>query len=64
MAHRNKTIRRMTPVAHKVAHLQQELDKISRRLGNLLDELQMVEIEAKVFRRQVEHQRCLALILT
>ncbi len=47
MAYRKKTLRRMSPTARKVARLAGELDSISRRLKNLIPELQQLELASQ-----------------
>ena len=43
MALRSKTLRKMSPVARKVARLAGEADSVGRRLKNLLVEIQELE---------------------
>jgi len=47
MAYRKKTLRTMSPTARKVARLIGELDSVSRRLKNLVPELQLLDFQAK-----------------
>ncbi len=50
MAYRKKTLRSMSPVTRKVARLIGELDSVSRRLKNLVPELQHIETESQALR--------------
>ena len=47
MAYRKKTLRTMSPVTRKVARLAGELDSVSRRLKNLIPELQRLELDSR-----------------
>ena len=47
MALRKKTLRRMSPVARKLARLIGELDSVSRRAKNLLAEVQRLELDSQ-----------------
>ena len=47
MAYRKKTLRSMSPTTRKVARLIGELDSVSRRLKNLIPELQRQELDSK-----------------
>lgn len=47
MAYRKKTLRRMSPTARKVARLAGELDSVTRRLKNLVPELQQLDLDSK-----------------
>ena len=47
MAYRKRTLRVMSPTARKVARLIGELDSVSRRLKNLVPELQELDFERK-----------------
>lgn len=47
MAYRKKSLRKMSPTARKVARLAGELDSVSRRLKNLIPELQQIELDSK-----------------
>ena len=47
MAYRKKTLRTMSPTARKVARLAGELESVSRRLKNLVPELQKLDFESK-----------------
>jgi len=47
MAYRKKTLRIMSPTARKVARLTGELDSISRRLKNLIPELQELDLDSR-----------------
>ena len=55
MAFKKRTLRRMSPTARKVARLAGELDSISRRLKNLLPELQSLDIDSKA----LEHAKAI-----
>lgn len=46
MAYRKRTLRTMSPTARKVARLIGELDSISRRLKNLMPELQRLDLDS------------------
>ena len=50
MAYRKKTLRSMSPVTRKVARLIGELDSISRRLKNIIPELQRLELDSRALR--------------
>jgi len=47
MAYRKKTLRSMSPTTRKVARLIGELDSVSRRLNNIIPELQRLELDSK-----------------
>ncbi len=47
MAYRKKTLRSMPPTARKVARLIGELDSVSRRLKNLIPELQRLDLDSQ-----------------
>ena len=47
MAMRKKTLRRLSPTARKVARLAGELDSVSRRLKNLIPDLQRLDLDSK-----------------
>lgn len=47
MAYRKRTLRRLPPRTRKVARLVGELDSVSRRLKNLLGEIESLEIDSK-----------------
>ena len=47
MTYRKKTLRTMSPTARKVARLCGELDSVSRRLKNLIPDLQRQESDSK-----------------
>lgn len=59
MAYRSKTIRRMPPKTRKLARLIGDLDSVSRRLKNMLPEIQTAEMferaEAKRKAQQKHH---------
>jgi len=50
MAYRKRTLRVMSPTARKVARLIGELDSVSRRLKNLVPELQELDFERKALK--------------
>ena len=50
MAYRKKTLRSMSPVTRKVARLIGELDSVSRRLKNLIPEIQRIELDSQALR--------------
>ena len=47
MSYRKSTLRTMPPTARQVARLIGELDSISRRLKNLMPELQRIEFDSQ-----------------
>ena len=47
MAYRKKTLRRMSPTARKVARLAGELDSVTRRLKNLVPDLQRLDLDSQ-----------------
>lgn len=47
MAYRKKTLRTMSPTARKVARLAGELESVSRRLKNLVPDLQRLDLESQ-----------------
>jgi len=47
MAYRKKTLRTMSPTARKVARLIGELDSVSRRLKNLIPDLQRLDLDSR-----------------
>jgi len=51
MAYRKKTLRRMSPTVRRVARLAGDLDSVSRRLKNLIPELQQLEIDSKALKK-------------
>ena len=50
MAYRKRTLRSMSPTTRKVARLIGEVDSISRRLKNIIPELQRLELDSKALR--------------
>jgi hypothetical protein len=50
MAYKKRTLRRMSPTARKVARLAGELSSISRRLKNLIPELQFLDADSTALR--------------
>jgi len=50
MAYRKRTLRVMSPTARKVARLIGELDSVSRRLKNLIPDLQRLDFESKALK--------------
>jgi len=58
MAFRKKTLRLMSPTARKVARLCGELDSVSRRLHNLIPDLQRLDLESRALfnKRTYEEQ--------
>lgn len=50
MAFRNRTLRRMSPVARKLARLAGEADSLGRRLKNLVEEVRDVEFQASALK--------------
>jgi hypothetical protein len=51
MAYRKRTLRSMLPVTRKVARLAGELDSTSRRLKNLIPELQRLELDSRALEK-------------
>jgi len=51
MAYRKKTLRSMSPVTRKTARLAGELDSVSRRLKNLIPELQQLELDSRALKQ-------------
>ena len=47
MAYRKRTLRTMSPTARKVARLVGELESVSKRLKNLIPDLQRLELDSK-----------------
>jgi len=47
MAYRKKTLRTMSPTARKVARLTGELESVSRRLKNLIPDLQRLDLDSR-----------------
>jgi len=47
MTYRKKTLRIMSPTARKVARLTGELDSVSRRLKNLIPDIQRLDLDSK-----------------
>lgn len=47
MAYRSKTLRIMSPTTRKVARLIGELESVSRRLKNIIPELQKIEADSR-----------------
>lgn len=50
MVMRKKTLRRLSPVARKVARLAGEADSVGRRLKNLLAEIQSLELDSSALK--------------
>jgi len=50
MAYRKRTLRTMSPTARKVARLIGELDSVSRRLKNLIPDLQRLDFESRALK--------------
>ena len=57
MAYRKKTLRKMSPTARKVARLAGELDSVSRRLKNLIPELQQLDLDSKALQHAKEQRK-------
>jgi hypothetical protein len=47
MAYRRRTLRKMSPTARKVARLAGELESVSRRLKNLIPDLQRLDLDSQ-----------------
>ena len=54
MAYRKSTLRKMLPVTRKVARLIGELDSVSRRAKNALEEVKAIESDARALSRARE----------
>jgi len=50
MSYRKKTMRKMYPVARKLARLENSLDGISRKIKNLIPQVEKVEFDARALR--------------
>jgi hypothetical protein len=50
MAYRKKTLRLMSPTARKIARLTGELDSVSRRLKNILVDIQLLEGDSRALK--------------
>ena len=50
MAYRKQTLRRLQPFSRKLARLANDVDSLRRRLRNLVDEAQQLELEASATR--------------
>ena len=50
MSYRKSTMRKMYPVARKLAKLENQLDGISRKIKNLIPQVEKVEFEARALR--------------
>jgi hypothetical protein len=50
-----KTIRRMTPMARKLAHITRAASSVVKRLAYLTDELQGLEMERSALHKQNVH---------
>lgn len=50
MVMRKKTLRRLSPVARKVARLAGEADSLGRRLKNLVPEIQRLELDSEALK--------------
>ena len=50
MTYRKKTLRTMSPTARKVARLIGELNSVSRRLKNLIPELQQLDLDSQALK--------------
>lgn len=57
MAYRKKTLRSMSPTARKVARLIGELDSISRRLKNLIPDLQRLDLDSQALAHAKEQRK-------
>ena len=57
MAYRKKTLRKMSPTARGVARLAGELDSVSRRLKNLIPELQQLDLDSKALQHAKEQRK-------
>ena len=53
MAHRNKTLRGMSPTTRKVARLTGELESVARRLENALTEIAELEHDSQALHNHV-----------
>ena len=57
MAYRKKTLRRMSPTARRVARLAGELDSVSRRLKNLITDLQRLDLDSQALAHAKEQRK-------
>jgi len=57
MAFRRKTLRKMSPTARKVARLAGELDSVSRRLKNLIPDLQRLDLDSQALANIEAHYK-------
>lgn len=54
MAYRKQTLRRLQPFNRKLARLANDVDSIRRRLRNLVDEAQQLELQASALKAQLD----------
>ena len=56
MAYKKRTLRKMSPTTRKVARLIGELDSVTRRLKNLIPDIQRLEADSQALwnKRQIE----------
>lgn len=50
MSYRKRTMRKMYPVARKLAKLENQMDGLSRKIKNLIPQVEKVEFEARALR--------------
>ena len=61
MAYRKKTLRSMSPTTRKVARLIGELDSVTRRLKNLIPDIQRLEADSQaLYKRQIRTARTIS----
>lgn len=57
MAYRKATLRRMLPETRKVAKLINDLDSVSRRLKNVIPDLQRLEGDSRALWNMNKHKK-------
>ena len=57
MAYRKRTLRTMSPTARKVARLIGELDSVSKRLKNLVPDIQRLDLDSRALFAKADYQR-------
>jgi len=57
MAYRKKTLRSMSPTARKVARLIGELESVTRRLKNLIPDLQRLDLDSQALAHTKEPRK-------
>ena len=62
MAHRNSTLRKMSPTARKVARLNGELESVARRIANVVPTIQQIELDSEALKQHKCNQNVVAAI--